>query len=360
MHSSDLVQNVFDCHGTMLPWLPRNVDDEHRGIYQSYFERPLPQMELKTLHNVLVSSTGIIYKRFQPLLESHPFYFQPDHDEMKNVTALYADHRLRRWARDFLLYKLERVNNEVYWCTDTYSIGFYHWLVEALPRIYLASLLQEKPHIYLPGCLQPLSFVHESLNFFPDVRFDMMKPASRSKFKKMRWVSQMGSGYQFNPPLMKALRDHLIQQAGIKRNPKKRTRLFISRKKAPKRKIINEDEVESALKPLGFQTVYFEDYSLLEQMKLCANAELFVGIHGAGLSNMLFLPPDAKVLEIQKLNDWASCFFRLAHSLDLDYYYTYCPHFPPEEVSELKADLVVDVDQLLTVISSMTEKLSTD
>ncbi len=81
-------------------------------------------------------------------------------------------------------------------------------------------------------------------------------------------------------------------------------KVFISRTDAPKRKIINEDEVFERFKSYGFVRYELSKLSVAEQILLMHNAEAVVGEHGAGLTNILFCNPDTLVIELfQKLID---------------------------------------------------------
>jgi glycosyl transferase family 61 len=75
-------------------------------------------------------------------------------------------------------------------------------------------------------------------------------------------------------------------------------RIYVSRKDAPQRVLLNEDEVEAALTKLGFQIVTLTGMSVRDQIALFSRARYIVGPHGAGLTNVMFAPPGATVVEI--------------------------------------------------------------
>lgn len=74
-------------------------------------------------------------------------------------------------------------------------------------------------------------------------------------------------------------------------------RLYVSRSFAPKRRIINEDEVAAWLSSRGVQRIHAECLPFAEQARLFASASLIIGPHGAGLTNMLFAKP-CRVVEL--------------------------------------------------------------
>ena len=64
-------------------------------------------------------------------------------------------------------------------------------------------------------------------------------------------------------------------------------KVFVSRKKAFRRKISNEDEIFALFKPHGFVRYNLEDLSVLEQVTLFHHAEIIVAEHGAALANLV-------------------------------------------------------------------------
>ena len=121
----------------------------------------------------------------------------------------------------------------------------------------------------------------------------------------------------FRPQLMENLRNRFnITYQG------KKNRIYISRSKAQKRRLINEDEIISFLVENHFTIINMEDYSFNEQIEFLSKADILVSIHGAALTNMLWMPRGSKILEIRLKNDFVNnCYFSLASSLELEYYY---------------------------------------
>ena len=85
---------------------------------------------------------------------------------------------------------------------------------------------------------------------------------------------------------------------------------FLSRRTT--RALENADAVEAVLHPLGYQTVYMEDLSALEQILLLQRAESVVAIHGAALAPMLYSLSSSRLtrlIEIQPVGH-AETFFQ--------------------------------------------------
>lgn len=67
-----------------------------------------------------------------------------------------------------------------------------------------------------------------------------------------------------------------------------RNRIYVSRSKAPRRRVLNEDELTSELEKLGFETYHTEEYSPEDQIRIFKNAEAVVMPHGSGIANLLY------------------------------------------------------------------------
>lgn len=97
--------------------------------------------------------------------------------------------------------------------------------------------------------------------------------------------------------------DHVYEMVGdyfgVNEAPKGRTRrYFISRSKAARRRILNEDEVMRQLSPLGYEALCLEDYSIRETAELLAQASHVIAPHGAGMANLVFSRSGTKVIEL--------------------------------------------------------------
>ena len=78
--------------------------------------------------------------------------------------------------------------------------------------------------------------------------------------------------------------------------------LYITRS-LDKRGFINEREVCHFLASRGVEVVDFSVMSLDERCELLSRAKILIGQYGAGMSNMIFMPPGSYILEIQ-LGSW--------------------------------------------------------
>ncbi len=95
-----------------------------------------------------------------------------------------------------------------------------------------------------------------------------------------------------------AVRERILESARERGVLSDRTdrRLFISRKAFTQRALVNEEEIAERLRPLGFEVIYPETMSFLEQVDAFHSAALVVGSSSSALSNALFCRPGCRIL----------------------------------------------------------------
>ena len=147
----------------------------------------------------------------------------------------------------------------------------------------------------------------------------------------------------------------------IKRRPWHRrppTRLFVHRQLARSRRAANFAELEAALNDRGIAVVDPASMAPRDQFAMFAGAELVVGVHGAGLTNALFMQPGGALVEILPQMVATRAYADLADAASLDYRYQVAAAAdvgfldPAETYLDLaqRPDVVVDIEHLLGLI----------
>ncbi|KAI3466269.1 hypothetical protein Pfo_022932 [Paulownia fortunei] len=104
---------------------------------------------------------------------------------------------------------------------------------------------------------------------------------------------------------------------------RKPTLMLVSREKT--RRFLNEDEIVGMMKEVGFRVVVVRTQALSNLNKFANvvnSCSVLVGVHGAGLTNELFLPGGAVTVQVEPLGlEWASAtyFGNPASAMDLSY-----------------------------------------
>lgn len=112
------------------------------------------------------------------------------------------------------------------------------------------------------------------------------------------WVPSLTHSYQFTSPTHTAFLRRRLAPLIAEGMARPRRRLFLSRRQAGYRALVNEAEVLAALAPLGVEAVIPEDYTMAEQIILFASAEVVVGPIGGGSAAIAFAPPGAAYVEL--------------------------------------------------------------
>ena len=92
--------------------------------------------------------------------------------------------------------------------------------------------------------------------------------------------------------------------------------IYISRLKS-KRSPVFERNLQSQLSAKDWRIVYLEEIDLLEQVTIFQNASAIVGIHGAGLSGLVFANPGTPIFELYPIQRDIKCFENLARATGL-------------------------------------------
>lgn len=127
-------------------------------------------------------------------------------------------------------------------------------------------------------------------------------------------------------------------------NPTKKDFVYISRTKS-KRSVLGEHVLEEYLENLGFY-IYHGAESFEEQVHIFKSTKLIVGMQGGGMTNIVWLPKNSKVLQLHFKNSKYKFFFNLGKILDLNYKFL--------EVPEKKWSLN-DIQNIVQEISSFIE-----
>ena len=89
------------------------------------------------------------------------------------------------------------------------------------------------------------------------------------------------------------------RMAAVSTPPAQATRrLFLSRRDNGRRRLLNEDALFDMLEPQGFERVVPGEMTVAAQIAAFSAARVIVAAHGAGLTNMIFTPPGAVIVEI--------------------------------------------------------------
>jgi len=229
------------------------------------------------------------------------------------------------------------------------SSGYFHWMLECLPRLKILEDYKEKiDYLIVPHDLS--KFHLETLYFlgYTEDKLYRIKNGMNLQCEEL-FVPSLPIG----DALMSEWVCDFLRESFLPKNVDEPHRLiYISRKDALYRKITNEKEVENYLQKIGFEILQMSKLPFLEQVKICSEAKIVIGPHGAGLTNIAFCK-NAKILELFSPS-YIGGFFILASNGDNEYWYLLGEDRPgnsPPQWRDFKID-INQLEQLLDMINN--------
>lgn len=250
--------------------------------------------------------------------------------------------------------------------TDNWFSGYFHWLLDALPRIVsFLELVDDECTLILPTIHKRYSYIDESLQML-GIKYITAPPARALFIKKLSYIEPLAPSGNYNPQSLILLKNRFHKSfnsypasssfaAGRNSDCKV---IWISRSKSSRRHLINEADAIDAINTVcSLEIIYPEDLSFNEQKILYSSVSLAISIHGAALSNMLFMPSGSSVLEIRPYEDDSNnCFYSLASTLQINYGFVFAKKISDSlslQLSDLKIDdflaLKLEVIRLLSI-----------
>ncbi len=202
--------------------------------------------------------------------------------------------------------------------------NYYHWLIDLLPRALLIKTarhgFQEFDHILINGT--GAAYEELSLRSIGLPMDRLLHIAGNNRFRiataiipSMDHLSKIIAPWKVRA--LRGLRDQLGNADAATRTSSDLKRIYISRKGAAVRRLLNEADLLPRLKAAGFAIVEPELLSWPQQVRLFSNAKIVLAPHGAALANIAFCPPTALVGEIATRVGYLDFYLQLAASAGL-------------------------------------------
>jgi capsular polysaccharide biosynthesis protein len=316
---------------------PVNLEPGDLWLFEHELQRTLPGSCLLDMRDVRISADGILFKAGRILPESFAFGHL--------LEEWTPGRRLQFLAGNYLLKIPTRIETDALWIVDDWSRGYYHWLADTLPRLFLVREHLKDWTLLLPHYAGALPFVEPSLAPFGVGRVRYIREDEVLACHRLFVPTHAAPPGHFNDAVIRSIRQVLVTAYG-RGGEAPTDRLYISRSQARRRRVSNEADVLDVLKGFGFRVFHPESCPFEEQVRVASGSRYLVSSHGAGLTNMLFMRPGSHVLELRHQSDRLSnCYFTMASALDLHYSYQTCASPDPEAPPHV-ADLCVDLRRL--------------
>jgi capsular polysaccharide biosynthesis protein len=294
-------------------------------------------MSVYTLEDVFVNHEALIFRRGRIYPESFvaPMYRARYKRESRPGAFLLKNYWLRRGAVTM---------PSGLWAIDNFSPdNYHHWLVDVLPRLLLAEeLYPDERVLLLPRYYARQPYIPFTLQAFSRIdRIGWIGARAKTRVQRLAFVPR--------PPVF--LRDLLGEVANrvgsLAGAPSDARRIYFSRTDAPRRRARNEKELIRVLRSYDFEIIRIDPAKPWEQVRASLGANLIAGVHGAALTNLIFMQPGGRLLELRHGQN--EVFFKaygpLAKAMGIHYRAQICELAHEAIGYEINnADLIVDLD----------------
>jgi capsular polysaccharide biosynthesis protein len=235
------------------------------------------------------------------------------------------------------------IDQEVFLCGG--DSNYYHWLLNWIPRLFLYEMAKLQCNIVVNKNMT--KWQKDTLSvIFPNTRFNFITIDKPTIFSTV-YVPNFFLNPQHSPFAIRSIRQKVLFNNQHKLYDESYSNIYISRRKASKRHIVNEEELFTFLEQYGYRMIYLEDLSFFEQAKIFFSAKNIISPHGAGLANLIFIQPKCNILEIIN-NYYTKLFWSLGYMMGCEHYKMFKAQPVRIATSQFKhndMDVYVDLEQ---------------
>ena len=191
--------------------------------------------------------------------------------------------------------------------------NYFHWMFDVLPRIGIINEglnISEIDYFLLPSIDK--KFQKETLDL---LKIPEKKRLSSKNFRHISAPEIIVADHPYcfkndasneiqNIPfwISKWLKNNFLHKNN--ESESKGKKIYIDRSDSSSnvknlRSILNEEDVKDFLKKEGFEFVTLGDLNFTQQVRVINDAEMIIGLHGAGFANLCFCKPKTKIVELR-------------------------------------------------------------
>ncbi len=270
-------------HVVNIDFIPQDIRDAMRGAWDADHFAPR-LISIDKVFDVFVTAEGLVFTSDHRIIAQT--VTQHSISEQENALGLVKSFSPVVLIDTSCVLMRKRGDN-----------NYGHWLVEVLPKLALARSQCHVSGLAIPAIKGPMqSVIHDSLTLADKIgttpRFEL-EANKVTFFKELILVSGATEHGSYMSPLMVREIDHMTANIeGIDMR-----RLFVSRRGAG-RNLANQDVIERDLVRNGFFVMHPGEMNFISQVKAFKNAEIIVGVMGAGMTNIVFANSGAKVINL--------------------------------------------------------------
>lgn len=319
---------------------------------------------------ILVGESDIVYHERQSVAPDH--YLHADkvtREERMNTLFIDGDVVTNGFEHHN---KLKQVDIAIS-CIGVPAINWAHWITEMLPKI---AVFAKAPHLKnLPILVDagiPATMLESVKALLGDDREIVSANRGEPVYARKVWcvspTAHVPYEYRtsshvrfedasFCESALSMMRAAVISAYG--RCTSAAERLYVKRRPNAARAIKNTDDVEEALRSMGFEIVEPDTLSFSEQVRAFSNARLIVGQAGAGLANFAFAPEGAFIITLTTLGRLPNYFYfaAIGKALGQNVMHFGCDRLGAGPNETLADELHVNIEGLKREITRISQTL---
>lgn len=234
--------------------------------------------------------------------------------------------------------------------------NYGHFLTECLGRYYLIKKSGYEPDYFILSC--HTKFQKELIKLL-NIDQNKIIPTDNNELIQAtqllvpsfinNWNYSLFRGYQhcqkqYLPSWINNMYKSNQNFSSIKSENK--NKIYISRKFAKYRHLINENEVVELLIKFGFKVYYLEHLTVAENINLFSNASIVMGLHGTGFIDMMFSDQNTVIFELFPQYYHDASLRVQAKALKMNYYYMVGESGGDKNINPQKEDVIINISKL--------------
>lgn len=279
--------------------VPADIDDSYRTLYERKSSYVCPELGVKKYRNVFVSHEGLCLRHFR-LLPYSSFNICTSYDKSfgwQYYRLVMEQYLVSTYGKS--LKKIVLDDHDNYAIIHTKWANYSFWVTSSLVRLLMLTNSRQEFTLLYPEEWNSVAYIQESLKAFPNLKLKRIPTGVHMQVKNLLLPEVRPFTACFNGEELQSVHDYMVsripQEFLDKTYPE---RIYVTRKKAKYRKVVNEDEVIQLVSQYGFSIVDFDDMSFWKQVAQMRAAKCIIAIHGAGMANVVFSNPQTKILEL--------------------------------------------------------------
>lgn len=312
---------------------PVNLKPEWAHLFRKDEAYLKVKLGVKSLHHVFVNHYGLVLKNNLLVSGCAPNLGFSGYDESaykKHWRKAIEQQWVSRFGKSIKSRKLDP--QKTYLLVHSPWFSYYFWITECIPRLLMARPFFKEVRLIYPETWHRLPFVQETLQLFPELEWEVVPEDVHLEVPHLLMPEVKPWTPMFIPEHVQSIRHLLFGALDAQTKPAEAIDgVYISRKKAKRRRFDHEDRAEAYFRELGLEPVVMEELTFFEQIALMRRSHAVAAITGAGLVNLIFKSMGGAFWDLTNeayltQHQYKFHYFKLCNILRIQYGVSFFPH----------------------------------